>query len=161
VRVFVGLGSNLGDRAAFLEGAVEGLRRVDPDLECSPIYETAPVGGPAGQGPYLNCVVSLDTDLEPHALLAVTRALEAEADRARVERWGARTLDIDILLVGDVSVDDEELVVPHPRMGERAFVLAPLEDLDPTRVPANWRDALGGDAAVEQAVWRVEARRRS
>ena len=159
MRVFVGLGSNLGDRAAFLAGAVEGLRRVDPDLECSPIYETAPVGGPAGQGPYLNCVVSLDTDLEPHALLAVTRALEAEAGRTRAERWGARTLDVDILLVGDVSVDDEELVVPHPRMGGRAFVLAPLEDLDPTRVPANWRDALGGDAAVARSVWRVEARR--
>lgn len=161
MRVFVGLGSNLGDRAAFLAGAVEGLRRVDPDLECSPIYETAPVGGPAGQGPYLNCVVSLDTDLEPHALLAVTRALEAEAGRTRAERWGARTLDLDILLVGDVSVDDEELVVPHPRMGDRAFVLAPLEDLDPTRVPANWRDALGGEAAVARSVWRVEPRRRS
>lgn len=161
MRVFLGLGSNLGDRAGFIASALEGLRRLDPDLECSPVYETAPVGGPLGQGPYLNCVVSLETDLAPHALLAATRDLEARAGRTRAERWGARTLDVDVLLIGDELIEDDELVVPHPRMRERAFVLAPLEDLDPARVPVDWRDAFGGDAAIVQLVRRVELRRSS
>jgi 2-amino-4-hydroxy-6-hydroxymethyldihydropteridine diphosphokinase len=156
VRVFLGLGSNLGDRVGYLAGALDGLRRLDPDLECSPVYETAPVGGPAGQGPYLNCVVRLETVLAPRALLEATRRLEADAGRTRAEHWGARTLDVDVLLIDGEVIEDEVLVVPHPRLRERAFVLAPLEDLDPTRVPAGWRDALGGDAAVARLVRRVE-----
>lgn len=128
LRAFIGLGSNLGDRRAQLRSAVAGL----PDVVAmSPVYETDPVGGPEGQGPYLNLVVELATDLSPRELLTVSRQLEEGAERVRAERWGPRTLDVDVLLVGDLVVDDPDLQVPHPRMAERAFVLVPLADLAP------------------------------
>jgi len=155
VRVHLGLGSNLGDRDAHLAGALRALRAADPDLAVSPLYETAPVGGPPGQGPYLNCVVRFETDLTPPELLALTRSIEAAAGRTRGERWGARTLDVDVLVVEGVEQDDPELVLPHPRMSERAFVLAPLEDLDPDLVPEGWRDALGGPERISRMVRRV------
>jgi 2-amino-4-hydroxy-6-hydroxymethyldihydropteridine diphosphokinase len=132
VRAFLALGSNLGDREATLRRAVASLEDV---VAVSPAYETAPVGGPGGQGPYLNAVVELDTDRSPHELLAACRRLEAAAHRRRAERWGARTLDVDVLLVGDLVVHDDELTVPHPRMWQRRFVLAPLADLAPDVVP--------------------------
>lgn len=132
-RAFLALGSNLGDRWAHLRQAVEAL----PDVVAvSPVYETDPVGGPEGQAPYLNCVVELQTDRTPRQLLAVCRELEAAAGRVRTERWGPRTLDVDVLLVGDARVDDHDLTVPHPRMGERPFVLVPLHDLAPDLVPS-------------------------
>ena len=112
---FLGLGSNLGDRESHLVGAVEGLRKLDPDLKVSPVYETAPVGGPAGQGAYLNCVVRLDTDLTPRELLGVAQALEHEARRVRTVKDGPRTLDIDLLLLDDMVIEEDDLVVPHPR----------------------------------------------
>lgn len=131
-RAFLALGSNLGNRWAYLRQAVAAV----PDLVAvSPVYETAPVGGPEGQGAFLNCVVELDTDRTPHELLDLCRQLEAAAGRVRVERWGPRTLDVDVLLVGDETVDDAELTVPHPRMWERSFVLVPLHDLAPDLVP--------------------------
>ena len=143
---FVGLGSNLGDREAHLRRAIAGLRVLDPTLEVSPVYETAPVGGPEGQGAYLNCVVRLTTDLSPHGLLAAAQRLEQEARRVRSVRYGPRTLDVDLLLLDDLVIGDADLVVPHPRMYERAFVLAPLEDLDASRVPPSWRSTVpGGD----------------
>ena len=131
-RAYLGLGSNLGDRLAHLQAAVDGLART-PGLAVvavSPVYETAPVGGPP-QDDYLNAVVALDTDLTPHDLLRIAQGLEAAEHRVRRERWGPRTLDVDVLLVGDEVVDDPDLVVPHPRLTERAFVLVPLADLDP------------------------------
>jgi 2-amino-4-hydroxy-6-hydroxymethyldihydropteridine diphosphokinase len=140
--VYLGLGSNLGDRTAHLAGAVRGLSRLDPRLRVSPVYETAPVGGPE-QGPYLNCVVGLETSLTARELLAVAHDLERAALRTRAVRNGPRTLDVDLLLVDGLVIDDEDLVVPHPRIGERAFVLKPLEDLDPSLVPSDWRDAVG------------------
>ena len=131
-RAFLGLGSNLGDRWAHLRRAVAAL----PDVVAvSPVYETDPVGGPEGQGPYLNVVVQLETDLAPRALLELGRRLEREAGRVRAERWGPRTLDVDVLLVGREQVDEPDLQVPHPRMWERAFVLVPLADLAPDLVP--------------------------
>lgn len=130
-RAFVSLGSNLGDRRSYLRAALERL----PDVVAvSNLYETDPVGGPPGQGAYLNCVVELRTTLTPRELLAVAQASEAAAARVRVERWGPRTLDVDILLVGDEKVDDPDLTVPHPRMWERGFVLVPLADLAPELV---------------------------
>jgi 2-amino-4-hydroxy-6-hydroxymethyldihydropteridine diphosphokinase len=144
VRAFLGLGSNLGDRRRYLADAVAGL----PDVVAvSPLYETAPVGGPAGQGAFLNCVVELRTTRDPHALLEVARAAEKAARRVRLERWGPRTLDVDVLLVGDARVDDADLTVPHPRMWERAFVLAPLADLAP--------EIVGGRLATLLALPRV------
>ena len=128
MRAFLGLGSNLGDRRHHLRSAVAGL----PDVVAvSPVYETDPVGGPAGQGPYLNCVVELHTSLTPRQLLEIAHRLEDQAGRVRAERWGPRTLDVDVLLVDELVVDEPDLVVPHPRMWERDFVLVPLADLAP------------------------------
>ncbi len=128
VRAFLGLGSNLGDRRAYLRDAVAKL----PDVAAvSPVYETDPVGGPPGQGAYLNCVVELWTSRTPRELLVVAQSAEAGAQRLRVERWGPRTLDVDVLLVGDEKVDEPDLIVPHPRMWGRGFVLVPLGDLAP------------------------------
>jgi 2-amino-4-hydroxy-6-hydroxymethyldihydropteridine diphosphokinase len=139
-RAFVGIGSNLGDRRAHLEAAVAGL----PDVVAvSPLYETDPVGGPAGQGAFLNAVVELRTALTPHQLLGAARKAEAGAGRVRRERWGPRTLDVDILLVGDLTVDDDELTVPHPRMWERGFVVVPLADLAPELVSGATDGELG------------------
>ena len=137
MRAFLGLGSNLGDRKARLRAAIASL----PDVVAvSPVYETDPVGGPADQGAYLNCVVQLDTQRSPRELLSVAQRVEAEGGRVRAERWGPRTIDVDVLIVGDEAVDDDDLVVPHPRLRERAFVLAPLRDLAPDLVPQPVRD---------------------
>ena len=164
LRVHLGIGSNLGDRWAQLAGAVEALGRMGDDVVVSPVYETAPVGGPEGQGPYLNCVVRLTMTGAPAEVLERARELEAAAGRTREVRWGPRTLDVDVLLLDErrasgawspVEVDTPELVVPHPRLAERAFVLAPLEDVSPELVEPGWRERLGGEAAVARAVRRV------
>jgi 2-amino-4-hydroxy-6-hydroxymethyldihydropteridine diphosphokinase len=129
-RAFLGLGSNLGDRRALLADAVAAL----PDVVAiSPLYETDPVGGPE-QGAFLNLVVELDTSLSARDLLAVCAEREQAADRVRLERWGPRTLDVDVLWVDGEEVDEPDLVVPHPRMWDRRFVLAPLRDLAPDLV---------------------------
>jgi 2-amino-4-hydroxy-6-hydroxymethyldihydropteridine diphosphokinase len=154
VRAYLGLGSNLGDRRQHLRDAVASLRVLDSRLVVSPVYETAPVGGPE-QGPYLNCVVRLDSELEPFALMALAHHLEAEAGRVRVVKDGPRTLDVDLLLVDDLQLDSPELTIPHPRMNERGFVLAPLEDLDPSAVPADWRENIAGAATLASDVRRV------
>ena len=137
-RAYLSIGSNLGDRLEYLQHAVDGLA-AEPGVTIagvSAVYETDPVGGPE-QPPYLNAVVAVDTTLDAHALLRVAQRLESGAARVRAERWGPRTLDVDVLLVGDQTVDSPDLVVPHPRMFERGFVLAPLGDLDPeTPLPA-------------------------
>ena len=129
-RAFLGLGSNLGDRVAHLRGAVAGLAEV---VAVSPVYATDPVGGPT-QGRYLNLVVELDTVLDGRGLLEECRRLEAAAGRVRTTRWGPRTLDVDVLWIDGEEVDQPDLVVPHPRMWERRFVLAPLADLAPDLV---------------------------
>lgn len=140
-RAFLGLGSNVGDRVGFLRAAVATL----PDLVAtSPVYETEPVGGPDDQGAYLNLVAQLETSFHPRELLEVCRALEHEAGRVRVVRWGPRTLDVDVLWVEGLEVDEPDLRVPHPRLRERRFVLAPLGDLAPDLVtPADIASADG------------------
>ena len=143
-RSVLAIGSNLGDRLGSLQGAVNSLADT-PEVwltAVSPVYETEPVGGP-DQPPYLNAVVAVDTTLDGPGLLHLAQRLESEAARVRQERWGPRTLDVDVLLVGDEAIDAPDLVVPHPRMLERAFVLAPLADLEPARSlpdppPAGW-----------------------
>lgn len=140
MRVFVGLGSNLGDRQAHLRGALAGL----PDVVAvSPVYETEPVGGPA-QEPFLNAVVELATECAPRDLLRLVHKMEERAGRTRVERFGPRTLDVDILLIGDLTIDEPDLVVPHPRMWQRRFVVAPLADLAPDLVTAPALEASQG-----------------
>ena len=138
-RAFLGLGSNIGDRWDYLRTAVSRLPDV---IRVSPVYETDPVGGPGGQEPYLNVVVELSTDRTPRQLLAAARAAEDEAHRVRKERWGPRTLDVDVLLVGESVVNDADLQVPHARMWERAFVLVPLYDLAPDIVGDRCPDAV-------------------
>ena len=144
-RAFIGLGSNLGDRRALLRAAVAGLEAAGDVVAVSPLYETEPVGGPPGQQNHLNLVVELRTADTPRALLGRSRALEAAAHRQRVERWGPRTLDADVLWVEGDLVDEPDLTVPHPRMWERRFVLAPLADLAPDLVTSAQLEAAGGD----------------
>ncbi len=143
-RAFVGLGSNLGDRRAHLRAAVEGLRSAGDVVGVSPLYETDPVGGPEDQGPYLNLVVELSTAAGPRELLGRCRDLEAAAGRVRTVRWGPRTLDADVLLVDGWQVDEADLVVPHPRLWERRFVVRPLADLAPDLVTSGQLRASGG-----------------
>ncbi|MFN7926441.1 MAG: 2-amino-4-hydroxy-6-hydroxymethyldihydropteridine diphosphokinase [Blastocatellia bacterium] len=130
---YIALGSNLGDRLGYLRSAVASLA-AHPNINVvahSRIYETAPVGGPAGQGAYLNAVVGVSTSLGAHALLAVLQAIETANGRTRTVTWGPRTLDLDLLLFGDEIIAEPDLTVPHPRLAERNFVLAPLCDLIP------------------------------
>jgi 2-amino-4-hydroxy-6-hydroxymethyldihydropteridine diphosphokinase len=131
VRAYVGLGSNLGDRAAYLLLGLFALSRLPKThlLRLSPVYETEPVGPP--QPPYLNMVAELETELSPTGLLAEMLRIEKALGRERRERWGPRTLDLDLLLYGDLVLEEAGLSVPHPRLHERAFVLVPLLDLLP------------------------------
>lgn len=153
-RAFLGLGSNLGDREANLRAAVAAM----PDVVAvSPVYETEPVGGPAGQGAFLNAIVELDTGRTPRELLQLCRRLEEAARRVRLERWGPRTLDVDVLLVGDLVVDEPDLQVPHPRMWHRLFVLAPLRDLAPDLVPERALVGLGDEVRRTDLVLRPRA----
>jgi 2-amino-4-hydroxy-6-hydroxymethyldihydropteridine diphosphokinase len=127
----IGLGSNLGDRKANLDLAVATLSAT-PGVALrgvSSYRETPPVGGPADQGAFLNAAAALETTLDPEALLAVLHDVEARAGRERTVRWGKRTLDLDLLLFGDLILRSPRLTVPHPRMALRRFVLAPLTEV--------------------------------
>lgn len=141
MRVFLGLGSNVGDRWAHLRDAVGSLPGV---VAVSPVYETEPDGGP-DQGDFLNCVVELHLDppITPRQLLGICHRLESAAHRIRTVRWGPRTLDVDILLIDGVEIDEPDLQVPHPRLRTRRFVLEPLRDLAPELVPEDL-ERLGG-----------------
>jgi 2-amino-4-hydroxy-6-hydroxymethyldihydropteridine diphosphokinase len=129
------LGSNLGQRLDILQGAVDAIAGI-PGVRvaaASPVYETAPVGGPE-QPDYLNAVLLARTTLTPRDLLAELHAVEAAFDRVRMVRWGPRTLDIDIITYEGELSGDPELTLPHPRAHERAFVLAPWHDVDPAAI---------------------------
>ena len=153
-RAYFGIGSNLGDRLAYLQLAVNELAAAEgvDVVGISSVYETTPVGGPE-QPDYLNAVVAVDTALSARELLTVAQSIEAAAERMRTVRWGPRTLDVDVLLVGDEQVDEPDLVVPHPRMTERAFVVVPLADLDPAwraRIPADGDSVRATGLALER-----------
>jgi len=127
------LGSNLGDRVAYLELALHALHE-HPAIKVrkvSSFYETQPVGGPAGQDPYVNAAAEIDTELTPAALLATLLETEARFGRVRKEKYGPRTLDLDLLLCGDQLFEQPGLIVPHPLMHERTFVLEPLAEIAP------------------------------
>ncbi|MCU1453885.1 MAG: 2-amino-4-hydroxy-6-hydroxymethyldihydropteridine pyrophosphokinae [Acidimicrobiales bacterium] len=140
-RAFLGLGSNLGDRRRLLRDAIQALG--DRVVATSSVYETEPVGGPA-QEAFLNLVVEIDTDLTPQQLLGICHRLESAAERVRAERWGPRTLDVDILWIDGIEVHEPDLVIPHPRLFQRRFVVAPLAELAPELVPADWNDRAEG-----------------
>src|SRR5262249_5971965 len=133
VTAFIALGSNLGDRQGYLDQALQQLRghgRIEV-TKVSQIRETTPVGGPAGQGPYLNAVAEVHTDLDPHELQRALPDIEQNLGRVRKQRFGRRTIDLDLLLYGDLVRSEFDLIIPHPRLAERAFVLEPLAELAP------------------------------
>ena len=134
--VLIGLGSNMGDRRAILDGAIAALSET-PGVSVRRIsgyHATEPVGGPPGQGTYLNASAALETTLEPLELLHVLQAIEKRFGRVRTVRWGARTLDLDVLLFDDRIIQTPELTVPHPRLAQRRFVLEPLAEIAPEAV---------------------------
>jgi 2-amino-4-hydroxy-6-hydroxymethyldihydropteridine diphosphokinase len=147
--VVLSVGSNLGDRLAHLRSAAEGVR---PFLvAASAVYETDP-WGPVEQPAYLNAVLIADApEFDARGWLARARALEAAARRLREQRWGPRTLDVDLVTVEGVTSDDPELILPHPRAHERAFVLVPWADADPDAV-------LPGRGPVRDLLDRLDSR---
>jgi 2-amino-4-hydroxy-6-hydroxymethyldihydropteridine diphosphokinase len=134
-KVVYSIGSNLGDRLGNVQGAVDALSDT-PDVivvDVSSVYETRPVGGPPESPQFLNIVVVAETTLEPGTLVERAFAIEDAYGRARdSERWGPRTLDVDLIMVGNAIVDQEDLKLPHPLAHERAFVLVPWYEVDPT-----------------------------
>jgi 2-amino-4-hydroxy-6-hydroxymethyldihydropteridine diphosphokinase len=128
--VYLGLGSNLGDRQAHLRDALDTLPPDVLPLRTSPTYETAPWGY-ADQGDFLNLVVEAETQLDPLSLLALLKGIEQQVGRQASFRYGPREIDIDILLYDELVFEDEALNIPHPRLLERAFMLKPLSDLNP------------------------------
>ncbi len=156
---YLGLGSNVGDRWAHLRGAVEALRGHGVEVDAvSSAYETEPVGEVLDQPDFLNAAVRIRTDLEPEGLLDLCKAIEAESGRMfGGPRHGPRTLDVDLLLLGEVELTTERLTLPHPQAASRRFVLAPLLELDPElTLPDGTRlidclEALGEGERVERA----------
>ncbi len=130
---YLGLGSNLGNRLAFLRGGRDALvNRPDIELiQASGVYETEAIGGPPDNALFLNAVLQIQTSLDPHQLLEACLAVEDEFGRTRPSRWAPRTLDLDILFYADQILCEERLTIPHPRLQGRAFVLAPLVEIAP------------------------------
>jgi 2-amino-4-hydroxy-6-hydroxymethyldihydropteridine diphosphokinase len=131
-KVVYSVGSNLGDRLGNLQGAVDAISDT-PDVivvDVSSVYETDPVGGPEGSPRYLNLVIVAETTLEPRTLLERALAVEDAFGRVRTERWAPRTLDVDLVLVGNTVKDEADLKLPHPRAHERSFVLVPWAEVD-------------------------------
>lgn len=149
IQVALSIGSNLGDRFANLQFALDELVKCGCKVvACSAIYETDPVGG-VEQDSFLNLVAIVETELEAKELLQSGLIVENLADRVREVRWGPRTLDIDLIDVLGFSSDTEQLTVPHPRAHERAFVLVPLFEIAP-----EWK--LGGTSPVSELLAEVE-----
>lgn len=157
-RAVLSIGSNLGDRVFNLQGAVDALEDT-PEvwlIGVSPVYETTPVDSPDGAEDYLNAVVTLDTTLSAPTLLDRALAIEAAYGRERGEHNAPRTLDVDLIVLGDRRADDDRLVLPHPRAAERAFVLAPWLDLEAdARIPgygdvADLLDKVGRDGITRR-----------
>ena len=147
--VFIALGSNLGDRAANLQAAIEALEPEVHTLKCSPVYETPPWGY-SDQPQFLNQVVEAKTELSPIALLEHMKKIEVQLGRQETFRFGPRLIDLDIIYYDDEVIDSPPLIIPHPRMAERGFVLMPLADLAP-----DFRHPILGDS-VSDLLSKVE-----
>ncbi len=163
-RAYISIGSNLGDRAAYLRRALDLVQeqRETRLVQVSSLYETEPVGGVA-QGKFLNAVFSLDTALGPYELLRVLQEIEVRLGRKRDLRWGSRTVDLDILCYGDTVLEDLRLTLPHPRLAERAFVLVPLVEIAPSlehplsgKTMADYLEALADQGGVVRLAGKWE-----
>jgi len=153
----IGLGSNLGDRARHIAQALVELGAHGTVTAISGLYETAPIGGPR-QGPFLNAVVLLNTSVSPRDLLEECLTIEKNHDRERFERWGPRTLDLDILLFGGRRVKEQGLEIPHPELTKRRFVLEPLLEVWPQAMLPDGTPVAGFMAHVQdQQVRRLES----
>ena len=153
-RVAIGFGSNVGDRRAHLTAALKQLAQQSVLVSVSSLYESAPVG-PVEQGPFLNSVAVIETELPPRQLLNELLAIEEAEGRVRTERWGPRTLDLDMLLYGDERLDFSDLQVPHPELAARRFVLDPLLEAWPDAAlpdgsPVRWLRQPVEDQEVER-----------
>lgn len=131
MKYVIALGSNLGDRFEILKNAIESIRQIARVEALSSFYETDPVGGPA-QPDYLNAVIIASTDIDPEQLLTELQKIENAAGRVRNVRWDARTLDLDLIAADHLVQDNDFLILPHPRAHERAFVLQPWFEIDPS-----------------------------
>ncbi len=165
-RAWIGLGANLGDAEDSLRRAVAALVRLPQSrlVAVSSVYRTAPIDS---TGPdYLNAVAAIDTELDPKALLVALQAIEQAHGRERPYRNAPRTLDLDLLLHGDVQMDTAELTLPHPRLHQRAFVLRPLLELDPALCDPQGRPLAAylsavADQGIERTEHRIEGAARS
>jgi 2-amino-4-hydroxy-6-hydroxymethyldihydropteridine diphosphokinase len=161
-RAFIAFGSNLGDRYAHLLAARERLC-TSAGINCiatSSLYESSPCGGAGGQGLYLNAVLEIATVFAPAALLELLQTIERENGRVRSERWAERTLDLDLLLYGEMIINTGFLTLPHPRLHERAFVLLPLGELAPALLhPVQRRTILQLSGAIDlSGTWLAKQR---
>lgn len=155
--VFLGLGSNVGDRENQLK---EAIRLLDEQsgikvVKVSSFYETEPVGY-VDQPDFLNLCVEIQTELSPKAVLERGLAIEQQLHRVRKERWGPRTLDIDILLYGDQIIEEQDLTIPHPRMTERAFVLIPLQEIALNKVEPRTQTKIKDITVPNETVKKVQ-----
>lgn len=153
---YLSIGSNLGDRYGFLKKAIAALQDAGIEIvRCSSVYETIPVGY-IEQPNFLNAVLEVQTDYSPHQLLDIIHAVERDLGRQRNIRWGPRTIDIDILLYDEIHVSDEDLVIPHPEMLKRAFVLVPLGEIRPDIVLNKKPVAYYIDLLKEQGIKKLK-----
>ncbi|MFH1281223.1 MAG: 2-amino-4-hydroxy-6-hydroxymethyldihydropteridine diphosphokinase [Candidatus Omnitrophota bacterium] len=144
--VYIGIGSNLGDRPAYIKSAIMKIKKLPSASvkKISSTIESAPQGGPE-QGPYLNSVIEITTDFTPHQLLRELQKIESELGRLRTVVNGPRTIDLDILLYGDICINEQALNIPHPRILERDFVLYPLKEIAPDLVAALLKKSAKGE----------------
>ena len=156
-RAYIGLGSNAGERLDNLKSGAAALAAADDVVVVgkSGVYDSEPVGM-TDQPDFLNAVVAVETALDPYQLLSLVHKIELDHGRQRITRWGPRTLDLDILLFGNLEQDDPKLLIPHPRLKERRFVLEPLLEVDPhVRLPDGTPvNKLLDDLGDSQTVWR-------
>lgn len=150
-KVFLSLGSNIGDRLSYLKNALKLIEEHQDftTLRVSSFYETDPVGY-VDQDPFLNCVLEVETDLTPYKVLEQCMGIEQILERKRIIRWGPRTIDIDILLYDELTMNDDELTIPHPRMSERAFVLIPLYEI--------WNEGMINQRSLKDHIERVDTK---
>lgn len=155
-RAWIALGSNLGDSGAILAQALADIAQLPNSrlLASSARYRTAPIGGP-DQPDFLNAVCLIETQLSPTELLHALQQLEQQAGRVRHERWGPRTLDLDIIAIDELQLNDPELTLPHPRAHQRAFVLQPLAELSPQLILAGHSVHSWLDSVADQAIERL------